>query len=80
MVKQHVKNLGCMVDTMDDKEKAELEEVHKRRVVETIKAFSEFGKKLPGNIPRINSLAVASRDERIIQVTEDKMTQKLAAR
>ncbi|KAI6668626.1 hypothetical protein NL676_010825 [Syzygium grande] len=31
-------------------------------------AFSEFGKKLPGDIPWINSLAVASKDERIIQM------------
>ncbi|KAF7849704.1 hypothetical protein BT93_L0366 [Corymbia citriodora subsp. variegata] len=98
---QHVETFEDMFDSLNDKEKAELEEVHKRRVVEIIKvlawrnntagssdgvpnspfldeAFSQFRKKLPHDIPRTNSLAVASKDERLLKVAEYKMTQKLA--
>ncbi|KAL3737928.1 hypothetical protein ACJRO7_019451 [Eucalyptus globulus] len=98
---QHVETFGSMVNSLDDKDKAELEGVHKRRVVEIIKvlawrnstagssdgvpnspfldvAFSEFRKKLPHDIPRTNSLTVASEEERLFKVAEYKMTQKLA--
>ncbi|KAI6679270.1 hypothetical protein NL676_033151 [Syzygium grande] len=61
-----------MVDTMDDKEKAELEEVHKRR------GGNQRGRSFPvtscGPI-----LSLASEDERVAQVTEYKITRKLAA-
>lgn len=41
-------------------------------------AFLEFSKRLPHDIRRINSLAVASEGERVVQVAEYKMTKKLA--
>ncbi|KAI3439667.1 C1_2 domain-containing protein [Psidium guajava] len=98
---QHIETFGVMVDSLNDVEKAELEDMQKRRAVETIKvlawrncaagssdgipnspfldeAFSEFRKKLPQDIPRTNSLAVASEDERLFKVAEYKITQKLS--
>ncbi|XP_030533634.1 uncharacterized protein LOC115743130 [Rhodamnia argentea] len=98
---QHGETFRRMVDSLNKKEEAELEDVYRRRVVEIIKvlawrknargssdgvpkspfldeAFSEFRKRLPHDIRRMTSLAVASEDEMVRPVAEYKMTWKLA--